>query len=74
MKPDGTVLLIEEVIPAGDRPSFGKLADLQMLVSPGGQERTEDEYRALCAAAGLRLTRVIPTGVSRCIIECVAAS
>lgn len=72
MKPDAKVLLIEEIIPPGDQPSFGKLADLQMLVAAGGQERTEDEYRVLCAAAGLRLTRVIPTRVARSIIECAS--
>jgi hypothetical protein len=70
MKPDAKVLLIEEVIKPGDQPSFGKLGDLQMLVAAGGQERTEEEYGVLCAAAGLELTRVIPTRVPRSIIEC----
>ena len=46
--------------PAGNEPSFGKLLDLDMLVIPGGKERTEEEYRRLFAA-GFRLTRVIPT-------------
>ena len=63
------VLLIEEVIKPGNQPSFGKLGDLQMLVAAGGQERTEDEYRALASAAGLTLTRVIPTSVARSIVE-----
>jgi hypothetical protein len=36
---------------------------------PGGQERTEEEYRALLAKAGLRLTRVIPTHSPVSIIE-----
>ena len=39
------LLLAEEVLPPGDQPSYGKLSDLNMLVSPGGQERTEAEYR-----------------------------
>jgi hypothetical protein len=73
MKPSSKVLLIEDVIPPGDQISFGKLMDLNMLVSPGGQERTEDEYRALCEAAGLTLTRVIPTSASRSIVECAPA-
>ena len=35
--PDGgLLLLIELVIPLGNEPSFGKLLDLHMLVSPGG--------------------------------------
>ena len=59
--PRGTLLLVEEVIPPGDAPGFGKLSDLNMLVGPGGQERTEAEYRALYTAAGFALTQVIPT-------------
>lgn len=59
--PSGTLLLVEEVIPPGDAPGFGKLSDLNMLVGSGGQERTEAEYRALYTAAGFDLTQVIPT-------------
>ena len=44
-------------------------ADLNMLVSPGRQERTEAEYRALLAAAGFTLSRIIPTGTRFSIIE-----
>jgi hypothetical protein len=59
--PNGTLLLVEEVIPSGDAPGYGKLSDLNMLVGPGGQERTEAAYRALYTAAGFELTRVMPT-------------
>jgi hypothetical protein len=31
------------------------------MVLPGGMERTEDEYRALFAAAGFELVRIVPT-------------
>jgi hypothetical protein len=61
MGPAGTLLLVEEVIPPGDTPAYGKLSDLNMLVGPGGQERTEAEYRVLYTAAGFELTQVIPT-------------
>ena len=59
--PRGTLLLVEEVILPGDAPGFGKLSDLNMLVGPGGQERTEREYRTLYTAAGFELVEVIPT-------------
>jgi hypothetical protein len=59
--PRGTLLGVEEVMPPGDAPGYGKLSDLNMLVGPGGQERTEAEYRALYTAAGFELTRVMPT-------------
>jgi len=44
-------------------------SDLNMLVGPGGRERSEEEYRALLERAGLRLTRVIDTGTRVSVIE-----
>jgi hypothetical protein len=55
------LLVIERVIPSRNQPSIGKLTDLNMLVMTNGCERTESEYRALLAAAGIRLCRTIPT-------------
>jgi len=69
MGPNGTLLLAEAVIPPGDTPSPGKFMDLQMMVIPGGQERTEAEYRALFEAAGFRLTRIVPTRSPLSVIE-----
>jgi O-methyltransferase domain/Dimerisation domain len=37
------------------------MSDLNMMIGPGGRERTADEYERLLTAAGLRLDRVIPT-------------
>lgn len=63
MSPDGRVLVVEGLIPEGDEPSLSKLSDLEMLVmTSGGRERTAEEFRELFAAAGLRLTRVVPAG------------
>ena len=67
---DGRLLLVEEVITPGNGPSsYGKLSDLNMLVSPGRQERTEDEYRALYEAADFALARVVPTRPRVSVIE-----
>jgi hypothetical protein len=49
------------------------LSDLNMLVSAGGEERTEAEYARLLAAAGFRLTRVVPTASDVSIVEAVVA-
>ncbi len=35
--------------------------DVNMLVVSGGRQRSEEEFRALYDAAGLALTKVIPT-------------
>jgi hypothetical protein len=57
----GKLLVIERLIPPGNQPFFGKLADLNLLVMYRGRHRTEQEYRALFARAGFELSRVIPT-------------
>jgi hypothetical protein len=73
MNAGGRVLLVESVIAEGNTHDFGKLMDIEMLVSPGGQERTAKEYEELFARAGLRMTRVIPTRSAYSIIEAVSA-
>lgn len=69
--PNGRVILIESVIQPGNQPDFGKLIDIEMLVLPGGKERTEEQFRALFAAAGFKLTRVVPTQSPLSVIEAV---
>ena len=60
MKAHGRVLVIEQVILPGDAPSFGKLADIEMMVmSEGGRERTLSEFQQLFSRAGLELNRVV---------------
>ena len=71
MRPGSRLLIVEMVLPAGDTPHPGKLLDLAMLVMPGGQERTEDEYASLLNEAGFQLTRVVPTGSAVSIVEAV---
>ena len=72
MKPNGRVLLVESVITEGSERDFGKLLDIEMLVSPGGKERTAKEYEELFEQAGLRLTRIVPTQSPYSVIEAVA--
>jgi SAM-dependent methyltransferase len=69
MKPHGRVLVAETIIPPGNEPTTIKLIDAAMLVVTGGVERTEAEYAALFATAGLRLERVISTGLPISVLE-----
>ena len=69
MRPGGKVLVVETVVPAGGEPHPSKLFDLIMMAIPGGRERTEDEYGALFTAAGLHLTRVVPTSSLVSVVE-----
>jgi hypothetical protein len=59
--PGGRVLVLEKTVPTDDTPGPGRWLDLHVMLLVGGRERTEREYRALLAKAGLRLTRVLPT-------------
>ena len=68
----GKVLVVDNVIPAGNAPSWGKLLDIQMLVI-GGRERTKKEFASMFAAAGLKMTRVVPTRCPLSIVEAVRA-
>lgn len=62
MLDNAKLLVVEQVIPPGNEPFFGKFLDLNMLVMcSGGCERTEDEYRVLFEAAGFQLTQIVPT-------------
>ncbi len=64
MPPEGTVVVVEPVMPAHPEPSsdmfFKVMSDLTMLVCTGGRERTEEEFRAVFAAAGLTLRSATP--------------
>jgi hypothetical protein len=73
MNPGGRVLLVESVLAEGNTQDFGKLMDVEMLVSPGGKERTAKEYEELFARAGLRMTRIVPTRSAYSVIEAVSA-
>ena len=73
MAHDSRVLVVDHVIPPGNGPNWGKLLDVNMMIGPGGQERTREEFRDLFKRAGLRLKRVIPTACPLSIVEAVRA-
>jgi O-methyltransferase domain/Dimerisation domain len=65
----GALLLVERVVePPNDGPET-KLGDLNMLVGPGGQERTLDEFRSLFEAAGYELAGDTATASGMHVIE-----
>jgi hypothetical protein len=70
LKGPARLLLVERVMPArAEQAPTVVLSDLHMLAMGGGRERTEAEYRALFAAAGVALTRVILTPSPFNVIE-----
>ncbi len=69
LRPGGVVLLVEMVLGRAGYEREAAFSDLNMLVGPGGRERSEEEYGALFRRAGLRLTRVIDTGTRVSMVE-----
>lgn len=73
VNPGGKLLVVDNVIQPGNDFAPGKFLDIQMLIFPGGCERTEKQFRELFAAAGWQLSRVIPTAAPESIVEGVPA-
>src|SRR5215217_797811 len=67
---DGVALLaVERELGPPNASPDGKFSDLNMLVGPGGRERTPEEYAALFAAAGFRFVGVAPSAVGTGVFE-----
>jgi O-methyltransferase domain len=73
VNPGGKLLVVDHVIHPGNDFAPGKFLDLQMLIFPGGCERTEEQFSEIFAAAGWKLSRVIPTRVPESIVEGIPA-
>ncbi len=73
MSPQGKLLIVEGVYPPrieeSDISRAAAANDVNMLVSTGGRQRSEAEFRSLYDAAGFKLTRIIPTMARVSVIE-----
>ena len=69
MEASATLVVLERLLDGVDQDT--SFSDLNMLVGPGGLERTTSEFAELFGAAGFRLTRTIPTGTPWAVIEAV---
>ncbi len=67
--PGGMLLVIERLIAAANEGADAKFSDLNMLVLPGGRERTREEFEVLFTASGFRLSKVIATGTRMSVLE-----
>jgi hypothetical protein len=66
------LLLVEMVIPPGNKPFLGKFLDLGVLMmESGARERTESEYRDLLSKAGFHVSSIIPLPSPDSVIEAV---
>jgi hypothetical protein len=70
MRDDSTLVVVESVRHPGDGEDVGKLMDVKAMVLFGGRTRSEEEFGSLFAAAGLRLTGVVPTATMSVLAGC----
>jgi hypothetical protein len=67
-----TVLVIERELGVPNGDPAAKFSDLNMLVNPGGRERTAAEVAALLESAGFRFVGATPTSTGWHLFEGVA--
>lgn len=68
-KKGGRLLIVDNVVPENSQPHPSKLLDIEMLLMPGGRERTEREWNELLGNAGFEITRIVPMRAAESIIE-----
>ena len=73
MAADATLLLIERIVGPPNEDPRAKFSDLNMLVAPGGQERTLEEWDALLSHAGFRLATTAPSTSGLAVIQAAPA-
>ena len=73
MPSQGKLLIAEGVYPQRiDQSDLSRGAaanDVNMLVSTGGRQRSEAEFRSLYENSGFKLTRIVPTMARVSVIE-----
>ena len=70
MRPGGRIVVVDMVIAEQDS-GFGPLMDIAMLTMLGSRERTEAEFDALFAQAGLRRVKTTPVQSPYAVVETV---
>jgi hypothetical protein len=71
LRGDARLLVIDAVMKPGNEPDPNKYMDVNIMTLTAGRERTESEFRRLCATAGLAVEQVIalPAPATLSIVE-----
>jgi len=64
-------ILPERIDPANERDRGNFIQDVGMMLTSGGKERTEGEFKSLFETAGLCLNQIVPTPGTSMIMEAV---
>jgi hypothetical protein len=65
----GAVLVVERELGAANENADAKFSDLNMMLGPGGRERTREEFATLLAAGGFALQSATPTAIDLTVFE-----
>ena len=65
----GAVIVVERDLGAANESADAKFSDLNMMVGPGGRERTREEFATLLAAGGFALVSATPTAIDLSVFE-----
>ncbi len=65
------LILIEMLLPVNNEPHPSVFLDIEMMVLPGGRERSEEEYRQLLHKAGFKLNKVIACKSPHHVLEAI---
>jgi O-methyltransferase domain len=69
IREDGALLVVERELGGPNENPDDKFSDLNMLVLPGGRERTLEEFAAVYESAGFELVGATPTAAAISVIE-----
>ncbi len=65
----GRLLLIEMLLSPEPGPHVSKVLDVEMLVLPGGRERTKEQFASLLEKSGFKLEKVVKTQSHHVVLE-----
>ncbi|ARV60124.1 methyltransferase [Nostocales cyanobacterium HT-58-2] len=70
MEENGKIILVEQIVPPDNEPSWSKFLDIHMLIAiSGGRERTKMDYQTLFEASGFKLNKIVTTESNVSAIE-----
>ncbi len=66
---NGRLIIADAVVSDSSESYFNRILDLEMLLFPGGRERTEPEWKDLLGKAGFEIARIVSTKSPMSLIE-----
>jgi hypothetical protein len=69
----GAVLVVERDLGSANEDADAKFSDLNMMIGPGGCERTRVEFATLLAAGGFAMQSATPTPIGLTVFEALPA-